>query len=65
MLESSGYTLAKDPERKPKADIKIVQGEYSGAGNVVIHAFPNAICYLVDFCADPLPALGNSSYGGG
>jgi hypothetical protein len=60
-LESSGYTLAKEPERKPKADIKIVQSGTSGAGNVVIHAYPDAICYLVDFCADPQPASGNNS----
>jgi hypothetical protein len=61
MLESSGYTLAKVPERKPKANIAIVQGEYSGAGNVVIVAYPGALTYLVKFCADPLPAPGNNS----
>jgi hypothetical protein len=60
-LETSGYTLAKEPEFQPKPDIKIVQDKTSGAGNVVIEAHFDAICYFVEFCVDPVPAPGNNS----
>lgn len=61
MLDSSGYTLTKVPEYQPKKDIKVVQGEASGTGFIVIEAFPNAICYLAEICADPKPEPGNNS----
>jgi hypothetical protein len=54
-LESSGYTLVKESVYQPKADVKVVQGENSGSGNVVIEAIPDAICYLVEFAGDPCP----------
>ena len=60
-LDSSGYTLTKVPEYQPKPDIRVVQGEHSGSGMVVIEAFPDAICYLVDLCPDPLPAPDNNT----
>jgi hypothetical protein len=52
MLESSGYTLAKERIYRKKPIIKVVQGDHSGSGKVVIHAFPGAITYLVEFATD-------------
>jgi hypothetical protein len=63
-LETSGYTLAKEAEYEAKPDIDIVQDKISGAGNIVIEPHLNTICYLVEICADPLPAQGNTSVWG-
>jgi hypothetical protein len=54
-LLSSGYWLIKEPVYQNKPDVKVVQGENSGTGNVVIEAIPGAICYLVEFASDPCP----------
>ena len=60
-LESSGYTLAKEPVYQPKPDVKIVQGEHTGSGTVVIEAIPEAVTYLVEIAPDPIPAPDNQS----
>ncbi len=60
-LESSGYTLAKERVYKNKSVIRIVQGEHSGAGNVVIKAFPGAAAYLVEIVSDSVPEPDNDS----
>jgi hypothetical protein len=61
MLESSGYTLAKEAEYPNKPDIKVVQGEKSGSGTMVIEAIKGAVTYLVEIAPDPKPAPGNDS----
>jgi hypothetical protein len=61
MLESSGYTLAKERIKKNKSMIRIVQGDHSGAGNVVIKAFPGAAAYLVEIAPDSVPEPDNDS----
>lgn len=61
MLETCGYVMAKDPVYQPKPNVKIVQGQQSGSGTVVIEAIPDAVVYLVEICGDPLPAVGNTS----
>jgi hypothetical protein len=53
-LETSGYWLTKERVYKNKPIIKVVQGEHSGSGKVVIHAYPGAIAYLVEFATDSL-----------
>jgi hypothetical protein len=61
MLESSGYWLTKERAYNPRPMIKIVQDGHSGAGNVVIKAFPHAAAYLVEFCTDSITPPGNDA----
>jgi hypothetical protein len=61
MLESSGYQLVKEKVYKPKPMLRIVQFNHSGAGNVVIKAFPNAAAYLVEFCTDSIQPPGDDA----
>ncbi|MEI6854267.1 MAG: hypothetical protein WCL06_15575 [Bacteroidota bacterium] len=61
MLESSGYWMVKLPVYQPKPDIKAVQGTQLGSVTIVIEAIPDAVTYLVEIAADPLPEPGNTS----
>jgi hypothetical protein len=55
MLQSSGYTMAKERVYKKKPMIRIIQGEISGSGKIVIKSMPGAAAYLVDIVPDPMP----------
>lgn len=61
MLESSGYQLVKVRVYKPKPMLRIVQYGHSGAGNVIIKAFPHAAAYLVEFCTDSIQPPGDDA----
>jgi hypothetical protein len=52
-LESSGYDLVKERVMGPVDEVRVIQGDQSGSGKVIIEAVEGAKGYLIFHRADP------------